>query len=56
MHTKQNEEVKTMKMTFGRFILRSVLYIVVMNAVLFILCALFDGDFDPTLSHIDGPK
>ena len=38
-----------MKMTFGRFILRSVLYIVVMNAVLFILCALFDGDFDPTL-------
>ncbi len=39
-------------MTISKFILRSVLYIVVMNAVPFFLCAIFDGDFDPTLIGI----
>ncbi len=32
-----------------RFVLRSLLYIVLMNTFMFILCVIFDTDFDPTL-------
>ena len=38
-----------MKRTFGDYVFRSFMYIVVMNVILYILCAIFDADFDPTL-------
>ena len=38
-----------MKITFGKFVLRSIKYIVLMNLVLLILCSVFDADFDPNL-------
>lgn len=40
--------MKAMRITSGRFLLRSIKYIILMNAFLFLLCGVFDGDFDPT--------
>ena len=37
-----------MNRSFGEKVFRSLMYIVVMNAVFFFLCAIFDEDFDPT--------
>jgi len=36
-------------MTIGRFISKSILYVVLMNTLLFLLCAAFEADFEPTL-------
>lgn len=38
-----------MKITFGQVVLKSLIYIVLMNAMLFVLCAIFDADMDPNL-------
>lgn len=37
-----------MKVTFDRFVFRSFQYIVAMNAIMFVLCAIFGNDFEPT--------
>lgn len=36
-----------MKVTFGQFVLRSFVYVVLMNAAMFVLPAIFDMDYDP---------
>ena len=36
-----------MKITFGKFVLKSIKYIVLMNIIIYILCAVFQADFYP---------
>ena len=38
-----------MKVTFGQRVFRSIEYIVLMNAVIFILSAIFDMDYNPNI-------
>ena len=37
-----------MKRTVADYVFRSLLYIVLMNAFMFVLCVIFKSDFEPT--------